>query len=251
MPDYTIIIPAFNEEELLPRTLSNIASAMTAVGFSGEVVVVDNNSTDATAAVATAHGARVVFEPVNQIARARNCGAEAAQGRFLVFVDADTVVSGDLLSAALRALAAGDVCGGGATIGSSDQAGREAERALAAWNWISRHAGLAAGCFVFCLREGWQAVGGFPTSVYASEELWFSRALKRWGRRRGLRFRILPERVDTSLRKMVWFTPWQIRWRMLGFLLFPWRLRRREACEFWYSRPDQTGSGKGQDSNHA
>jgi len=249
--DYTIIIPAFNEEELLPRTLASLATAMAAVDFAGEIVVVDNNSTDATATVAAAHGARVVFEPVNQIARARNCGGAAAEGRFLVFVDADTVVSGELLGAALRAMAAGDTCGGGATIGSSDEAGPDAVRSMAAWNWISRHAGLAAGCFVFCLREGWQAVGGFPTGFYASEELWFSRALKRWGRKRGLRFRILPEQVDTSMRKLVWFTPWQVRRRLLGFLLFPWRLRRREACEFWYARPGPPGTGKGQDSDHA
>ena len=248
--DYSIVIPAYNEERFLPRTLDALAAAMAATELVGEIVVTDNNSTDATAAVAAAHGARVVFEPVNQISRARNCGAAAATGDFLIFVDADTVVSPELLGAALRALADGKTCGGGATVASSDDVGKTAARPLAVWNRLSAAFGLAAGCFVYCLREGWQATGGFPISVYASEELWFSRALRRWGKRRGLRFRILPEQVDTSMRKLVWFTPWQLIWGMLGFLLFPWRLRRREACEFWYRRPDDPKGSQDEDSKH-
>ncbi|MBT3289186.1 MAG: glycosyltransferase [Victivallales bacterium] len=249
--DYSIIIPAYNEEELLPRTLAALAAAMATTDLAGEIVVTDNNSTDATAAVAAAHGARVVFEPINQISRARNCGAAAALGDFLIFVDADTVVSPELLGAALRALAEGKTCGGGATIATSDRVGKTAARSLAMWNRLAPVFGLAAGCFVFCLREGWEATGGFPTSVYASEELWFSRALRRWGKRRGLRFRVLPEKVDTSMRKLVWFTPRQVVWRMLSFLLFPWRLRRREACDLWYRRPGESKGSQDKDSRHA
>jgi glycosyltransferase involved in cell wall biosynthesis len=249
--DYTVVIPAYNEKELLPRTLAALRVAMGTRPESGEIVVANNNSTDATAAIAEANGARVVFEPMNQIARARNCGASAATGRFLLFVDADTVVSPELLGAALDALGRGDTCGGGATIGSSDDLGKAATRSMGFWNRISRTCGLAAGCFVFCLREGWEAVGGFPTSVYASEEIWFSRALRRWGKPKGLRFRILPERVDTSMRKLVWFTPWQLTWHIFSIVLFPWRLRSREACAMWYERPKQTNDPNDQDKNHA
>jgi glycosyltransferase involved in cell wall biosynthesis len=249
--DYTVVIPAYNEEELLPRTLASLQEAMRSRPETGEIVVVNNNSTDRTAEVAEQAGARVVFEPINQIARARNCGAQAADGRFLVFVDADTAISPELLGAALNTLAAGDTCGGGATIASSDEAGKTAKQSMAFWNWISRTLGLAAGCFVYCLREGWEAVGGFPTSVYASEEIWFSRALKRWGRRKGLRFRILPECVDTSMRKLVWFTPWQLMGHVFSCVLFPWRLRRRETCSMWYTRPQETTNRHDQEDNHA
>jgi glycosyltransferase involved in cell wall biosynthesis len=194
----------------------------------------------------------VVFEPVNQIARARNCGARAAQGRFLLFVDADTTISSDLLAAALAALADGTTCGGGATLSTSDTIPKAAARMITLWNWISRRSQMAAGCFLFCLREGWEAVGGFPTSLYAGEELKFSRALRRWGKKRGLRFRILPQRVDTSMRKVEWFTPWQIRRRMLGYMLFPWRLRRRDACAIWYERPKTTTPPPdNEDTHHA
>ncbi len=50
---YSIIIPAYNEEELLPQTLEAIDKAMAGIShYSGEVVVTDNNSTDRTAAIA-------------------------------------------------------------------------------------------------------------------------------------------------------------------------------------------------------
>ena len=66
------------------------AAAFTARGWTTELIVCDNNSSDATPAIAAAAGARVVFEPVNQIGRARNAAAAAATGDWLVFVDADS-----------------------------------------------------------------------------------------------------------------------------------------------------------------
>ena len=65
--------------------------------FKGEVLVVDNNSSDQTASVAKSQKVKVVFEPINQISRARNTGARSARGRFLVFLDADTQISFELL----------------------------------------------------------------------------------------------------------------------------------------------------------
>src|SRR6478609_2442449 len=88
----SIVVPAFNEEKLIARTLDAIRAAAEAFvrrGWDTELIVCDNNSTDRTAALARAAGATVVFEPVNQIGRARNKGAEAASGDWLVFVDAD------------------------------------------------------------------------------------------------------------------------------------------------------------------
>jgi len=61
------------------------------------MIVCDNNSTDRTAEIARAAGAIVVYEPVNQIARRRNCGAAAATGDWLIFVDADSIRAPDCL----------------------------------------------------------------------------------------------------------------------------------------------------------
>ena len=78
----------------------------------GEVIVADNNSTDATAQIANDAGAHLVFEPVNQISKARNAGANGTRGRYLIFLDADTLLNPELLRAALEALETGEVCGG-------------------------------------------------------------------------------------------------------------------------------------------
>ena len=116
-PVYAIIIPAYNEAEELPVTLAAVRRAMAAQDLPGECIVVDNHSSDDTAAVAKAGGAdRVVFEPVNQIARARNAGAAATEAEYLVFVDADTRIEAALLTRALHLLRDGRCVGGGAVV---------------------------------------------------------------------------------------------------------------------------------------
>lgn len=80
MATVSIIIPAYNEAENLPATLEALGRALIGLTDQVEIIVVDNNSSDSTAEVAKKLGVRVVFEPVNQIARARNAGAIAACG---------------------------------------------------------------------------------------------------------------------------------------------------------------------------
>ncbi|HEY8251721.1 MAG TPA: glycosyltransferase, partial [Burkholderiales bacterium] len=97
----SVVVPAFNEERLLAGSLTAIRAAARAfddAGWACELIVCDNNSTDRTAEIAREAGARVVFEPVNQIARARNAGAARASGEWLVFVDADSYPSRELFA---------------------------------------------------------------------------------------------------------------------------------------------------------
>ncbi|PTR16385.1 glycosyl transferase family 2 [Nitrosospira sp. Nsp2] len=114
----SIIIPAFNEERMIVRCLESIYISLDAnhnPGFTSEIIVVDNNSTDGTAHLARAAGARVVFEPINQIGRARNAGAAEAQGEWLMFIDADSILSPGLLSEILRLIEDGNSVGCGST----------------------------------------------------------------------------------------------------------------------------------------
>ncbi len=238
-PDYSVIVPAYNEERQLARTLPAMREAMAGTDLPGELIVVDNNSSDATAEVARRHGARVVFEPVNQIARARNAGAAAASSGQLIFVDADTAPSAELLNAALDALKQPDCVGGGAKVVLDPPPPWVAQRLLALWNLLSHQAGWPAGCFFFCRRDAFEAVEGFSEAHYASEEIWLARRLKRWGRRNRMSMRILPEQVLSSSRKTD-NTP-----RMLGMLalmvIFPLATRFRGMCGYWYKRGEEAG----------
>jgi glycosyltransferase involved in cell wall biosynthesis len=228
-PSLSIIIPAHNEEVLLAGTIDALHQAARTVGESYEIVVVDDSSTDRTAEVARSHGARVVRADVHQIAAARNAGARAAAGDLLVFVDADTIVGGEVLREAVAALRTGAV-GGGAGAVFEKEAPRWAHAAIRFAAWILRTAGWAAGCFFFARREAFERVGGFDERYFASEEIHLSRALKRVGP-----FVILPHTVLTSARKAQVYTMRHSLWLMMR-MLWPGSLKRREGLDFWYTR---------------
>jgi glycosyltransferase involved in cell wall biosynthesis len=83
---FSFIIPARNEEKNIARCIKSINAQLEPPA---EIVVVDNNSSDKTAAVAKKLGCVVVKEQKRGISLARNIGAEKAQGDILCFVDAD------------------------------------------------------------------------------------------------------------------------------------------------------------------
>jgi len=190
------IVPAHNEATLLPRTLAALHAAAPSAGEPYEIVVVDDASTDATAVVASDCGARVVSVSHRQISATRNAGARASRGDSLFFVDADTLVTGSVLIAALRALRQGAVAGGAPFYfeGRLPLWARVAEPLA---HGYQRFAKLAAGCFFFCRRDAFEKAGGFDTSLFAAEEIALSNQLKRLGS-----LVVLREGVRTSGRKL-------------------------------------------------
>jgi glycosyltransferase involved in cell wall biosynthesis len=223
----TIIVPAHNEEALIRETLRALDGAARDTGQPFEIVVVDDASTDRTAAVAAAQGARIVGADVRHIAAARNVGARAARGDLLVFVDADTIVSPELLRGAVEAMRNGAV-GGGAMPVFDAETPAWGRRTIGVTAWILRTMGWAAGCFLFARRDAFERVGGFDERYFASEEIHLSRALKRIGR-----FVILDTRVLTSGRKVHAYSAARALW--LGMMmLWPGSLKRRDRLEFWY-----------------
>jgi glycosyltransferase involved in cell wall biosynthesis len=242
MIDYSVIIPAYNEETFLPDTLDALKQAMSAVELKGEVIVVNNNSTDNTEWVARQHGVDVIFEKVNQISRARNVGAKNSQGHFLIFLDADTLITPELLQQALNNLKNKNCCGGGSTVDPDKNLKPFYQKGLDLWNWISVRFKFSAGSFIYCLREGFEEVGGFSEKVYASEEIWFSMSYKRWGKLKGMTFNIIDQApVITSTRKFDWFSTPRIFLMLFLIVFFPFIMRNRSLCSLWYHRPKNIG----------
>jgi glycosyltransferase involved in cell wall biosynthesis len=234
----SVVIPAFNEEKLLGATLRSIqvaAEAFHALGWATEVIVCDNNSSDRTAEIARSAGARVVFEPINQIGRARNRGAAEATGDWLVFVDADSEPSLGLFRDVAEAITSGRCVAGGATV-RLDAWFPAASALTGFWNMTSRVNRWFAGSFIFCETTSFRAVGGFSDAFYVSEEIDLSRRLKALARAQKRRIVILHRHpLVTSARKMRLYSQrehLQFLFRLL------WRrgraLREREDCPIWY-----------------
>ncbi len=88
-PDISIIIPAFNEEENLLKTLYSLACTTT--NKTVEVILVNNNSTDGTYLLAKAANVICINEPKQGITHARNAGLSIAKGKYILNADADTI----------------------------------------------------------------------------------------------------------------------------------------------------------------
>ena len=238
--EVSVLVPAYNEEAFIGRVVDSVHQSFAAIpDRSYEIIVCDNNCTDRTAEIATAKGAKVVVEPHNQIAKARNTAAKAAEGKWFIFLDADTLLNPQLLGRTLSCLDTGKIIGGGATV-AFDTNIRSPFAVLIThvWTTISVVFRLAAGSYVFCTRDSWEGSGGFDEQYYAAEELFFSMKLKKWGRQKGQRFTIITGApVVTSARKLEWFNQWQLLSRMLR-LAIPGALKRREQCGLWYTRPE-------------
>jgi len=234
----SVVIPAFNEEKLIGETLCCISEAMGAFstrGWESELIVCDNNSTDSTAKLAQAAGARVVFEPVNQIARARNKGAEVAEGDWLIFIDADSRPTAELFAEVAAAIETGRVLAGGSTV-RLDAPGLTAPVVTVIWNCISRTTVLLAGSFIFCETAAFRRIGGFSLKLFASEELDLCKRLKELARDQGLRIVILNKHpLLTSARKFQLYSKWEY-FRFLSRTVFGWgrNLESAQECHLWY-----------------
>lgn len=224
----SFIVPAHNEERELGATLQKIAAAARATAERWEIVVVDDASSDATAAIAVEHGARVVSIASRHIAAARNAGARAARGEAFIFVDADTHIEPVHVSGALDALAAGAV-GGSARLLLDGRLPFWARCYLGVFSFCYFGAKLGVGAFLFMRRETFAAVGGFDEQYFAGEEVYLSCALKARGR-----FVILRSPILTSARKVRMHGAAGVLAQSCRLLRGKRALLSREKLALWY-----------------
>src|SRR5947209_12722358 len=224
----SFIVPAYNEEAELPDTLRAIHAAAT--GYEYEIVLVNDGSTDTTAAIGEQCGARVISIERRQIAAARNAGARAAQGDIFIFVDADTQIGPEHVRGAINLLENG-FAGGGSHLAFDDE--------IPSWGKVMFHVfsvlyfglNLGAGAFLFTTRENFFAAGGFDEIYFAGEEVFFTVALKRLGR-----FKLLREPAITSGRKLRMYSGWKVFGGLLSVLFGgPRGVMSRKKLDMWYA----------------
>jgi glycosyltransferase involved in cell wall biosynthesis len=234
----SVIIPAFNEEKLLPATLACLPAALvgfTKRGWTTELLVCDNNSTDRTAEIARAAGAKVIFEPMNQIARARNSAVAHATGDWVLILDADSQPSVEIIRDSATAMASGQYILGGTTL-KPDEVYFTSWFVYLIWNGLSRWRRWATGPFIFCETAVFRQLRGFNERLYSSEDIDFSLRMRPLARQSGRKILIMCEHpLVTSARKFKLY-----RWRdwvkfLLKTLFTGGRtLTNKADCYTWY-----------------
>lgn len=229
----SFIIPAHNEQAYLAETLGALRAAMRVLESAGrptahEVIVAADGCTDGTVQIAQAAGATVVSHERRQIAATRNLGARAATGDVLVFVDADTRVSPDVVTKLLDAIAGGAI-GGGASFRLDGPLPLYAKLLMPVLTTAFRLANLTGGAFFFCTRAAFDQCGGWDEAYFAGEELRMAGALKKLGR-----FRILRATVETSGRKVRTHSPREMLGLFWRGLVRPSMMRDRAQLDFFY-----------------
>jgi glycosyltransferase involved in cell wall biosynthesis len=235
----SFVIPARNEEALIGEVLEAIlASVARAAGVSRnelwlpdtsfEVVVADDRSEDATAAIvgsfADSAGVRLVACVGGTCAAARNAGAAASSGRVLCFVDADTLVPEQ---------AAGRI------LGLHENEGRclvlyrlvSLEPGIRAWLWwsfwgLARHVPLARAksmpAFMSCDRAHFERYGPFNESCAIAEEWPLTAAAYRHHHERFLYDRSLTARTSSRRMELQPFGYLRTFLKWVSVVLFPW-----------------------------
>lgn len=175
-PEISVIVPVRNGEPTLPRLLESLKT-QTLAASRFELVVVDNDSRDATARIAQAAGARVVHEPIANRARARNAGAAVARGGLYAFTDADCVADAAWLEALLGCAHEAPLMAGEVKVRQRARP-NAIERFEGLWRfgqeaWVKGQ-GWAATANLLVTAQAFHAVGGFdPTWRHIGEDVDF------------------------------------------------------------------------------
>ena len=238
-PRLSLVVPAFNEAAFLPRLLDSVEAARLRYRRGAgavELLVADNGSTDATAALAAERGCRVVREERRVIAAARNAGARAARGEILAFTDADGRIHPETFNAIEDALGTGKVVAGatGVKMERLSPGIAAAYAILVPMVWVT---GMDTGV-VFCRREDFVAVGGYNEDKLFGEDVQFLLDLRRLGKARGQKLaRITSVKAVASARKFDEHGEWHyvaMLARFAAWSLFSPRRMRRFARNYWY-----------------
>jgi glycosyltransferase involved in cell wall biosynthesis len=235
-PVFSIVIPACDEEAYLPACLDGVERAARRLGESVEVIVVDNDSRDRTPEIARTRGAVVVHEARKCLSVVRNRGTAVACGKYLAFVDADSVMSDGMLVAIKEVLDSGRYIGGGVAHVRPDRLSLGILVSVvcfvpfALWR-------IRTSCTLFYTTpEAFNAIGGFDESLYAVEDIDFGKRLRRLGKQRGLKYKnLVRAHVTTSSRKFDEFGDWFIARHPIK-VWKAFRNDRRVAEELWYRR---------------
>ena len=240
----SLVIPAHNEEELLPRLLRTIDVARRRFRHGPdaiEVIVADNVSIDSTARIAGDHGCAVVKVGERRIATVRNRGAGLARGSILCFVDADMQVHPETFNAIADCVASGRYVAGATGVHLE----RFSFGIAVTWTlflplvWFLR---MDTGV-VFCRREDFEKIDGYDERRYFGEDVQLLVDLRRLGRSRKQKLaRLRSVKAIASCRKFDIHGEWHYftdLFRLVPLMVGSPRATNAFARKFWYGEQRQ------------
>jgi glycosyltransferase involved in cell wall biosynthesis len=182
MPQISLIVCTRNRAESLPACLNSIEQAAVANrAVEVELLIVNNGSTDATAAVlrawqrSTSVRCRVLLAEQRGLSHARNCGLEHATGKIIAFTDDDCTVARDYLTQVERAYAADAgpaLRGGRVELGDPRDLPFTIKTDLAPQEFTGGHpGGFIHGCNLTMSRSALELVGHFDTRLGAGQPI--------------------------------------------------------------------------------
>jgi glycosyltransferase involved in cell wall biosynthesis len=231
---FSVVIPAYNEETLLPATLQALEAAAGDLEF--ETIVVDNESTDKTVEIARNFGVKLFSESERSIAKVRNTGAAEASGDFLIFLDADTRVSPQLLQK-IAASMRDEKCFGGAVAVEYDESKRKwMKYYLHGWKFWEKFFNMKQGAAQFCRRTVFEKLGGYDASIYVGEDIDFYWRLTKFARQNEGHLAFIEQpKVKTSARRLDKTSLWKtfVHWNPI-FIRLAWR--KKSVWKDWYEK---------------
>ena len=200
--NFSVIIPAYNEEKYLAATLEKIYQALNSISYQSEVIVVNNESKDKTGEIAESFGAQVVNETIHNIARVRNTGAKSASGDVLIFIDADTLVSDEVFQRIVENMQ-NEKCFGGAVAVDYGEFQRKWMKLYSlGWKFWGNVFNMRGGAAQFCRKQIFHEIDGYDESIYLGEDVEFYWRLAKFSKRMGGFLQFIEDlAVTTSTRR--------------------------------------------------
>ena len=213
---FTIVIPAHNEEKYIAKCIKAIRRAEKYVPNDRvQILVVLNRCTDKTEKISRKYGADVIFNEDKCLSKIRNDGVKAAKGRFIVTIDADSLMPYNALIKIKSMLGSNEYIGGGARP-KFDRMSlgiliTEIYIIFKLLPIIRKSGGILSATMFWFRKEDFETIGGFNEELVSVEDADFAKRLKALGDVKGMKYGVIKKpSVVTSSRKFDEFGDWYL-----------------------------------------
>jgi len=172
----SIIVPAYNEEKLIEKTLLSLKKQ----SYKPIEIIVVYRGEDRTGEIAKKHTDRVFLLNEKGASRARNYGAKKARGEYLVFLDADSKLSRETIRSLVNSLRQKHVAGGTAKI-VYESRNYKIKGVEVLQNFCLKHWGICLCQFIYTKKEIFEKSKGWPESINFGEDMNFLKRLSAFG----------------------------------------------------------------------